>query len=826
MSTAYSGPEGPAPAGTKTGAAVLSISLDSQIAAPGSGGATVGDPVERQRRYAARLGALHVVVKTERDAPPGPAALAPNAWAYPTRSRTRYAFPLDAYRIAAGICRRHPVDVVSAQDPFATGLVAFLVARRFRRPLNVQVHFDILDNPAWLGERPEHRLLNAFGKWLLRRADSVRVGTTRERTKLIGWGIPAARIAVAPVPVDLARFRTAAPDPRWREGVAPGETLVLNASRLVPQKDLPTLLRAAALVLRQRPGTRFAFAGDGPLAAALRCQAAGLGIEPAVRFLGRVDRTAMPGLLAAADVLAVSSVYEGTSLVTVEAAAAGRPVVTTDVAGAADTVLDGVTGRVVPLGDPPALAAALLDVIADPRRRAALGAAGQAHVTERFALERSVADVVALWSRTASPEPAPASGPGGSGSGESPWAYLANVRVPSEKAHVYQIFQMLDAFAAAGVEAELVYPARANLAGIERADPVTLYGLRRRPRWRALPSLDLVRLVTIDRPALNRPPLPALAFGLQSASYAALAAARVARRAPPVVYSRDWPVLAAVAALPPWRRRPLVWEAHDLPQTAASRLAVRRLLPRLLGIVAISGGLRDELQALGVPAERLLVAPDAVDPARFGGLPDRETARRRLGLPAGGRVVAYTGHLYPWKGAHTLARAARHLPPDVLVCIVGGTPADVTDFGAFLEQEGLTGVRRVGYVPPGDVPLWLAAADALALPNSGREAISARYTSPLKLFEYMAAGRPIVASDLPSLREVLTDGVDARLVPPDSPEALAAGLVEVLDDPALAARLAAAAAAAVAGRTWDARAGAVRDFVSGLRRRAAAEGTT
>jgi glycosyltransferase involved in cell wall biosynthesis len=90
----------------------------------------------------------------------------------------------------------------------------------------------------------------------------------------------------------------------------------------------------------------------------------------------------------------------------------------------------------------------------------------------------------------------------------------------------------------------------------------------------------------------------------------------------------------------------------------------------------------------------------------------------------------------------------------------------------------------------------------------------------------MAAGRPIVASDLPSLREVLTDGVDARLVPPDSPEALAAGLVEVLDDPALAARLAAASAAAVAGRTWDARAGAVRDFVSGLRRRAAGGGTT
>jgi glycosyltransferase involved in cell wall biosynthesis len=150
---------------------------------------------------------------------------------------------------------------------------------------------------------------------------------------------------------------------------------------------------------------------------------------------------------------------------------------------------------------------------------------------------------------------------------------------------------------------------------------------------------------------------------------------------------------------------------------------------------------------------------------------------------------------------------------------VGGTPADVAAFEAFLAREGLERVRLAGYVPPGAVPLWLAAADALALPNSGAETISARYTSPLKLFEYMAAGRPVVASDLPSLREVLADGVNARLVPPDSPAGLARGLLEVLDDPDLGARLASRARADVAGRTWDARARAVRDFA--VRRREA-----
>ncbi|HEX2326351.1 MAG TPA: glycosyltransferase, partial [Chloroflexota bacterium] len=471
---------------------------------------------------------------------------------------------------------------------------------------------------------------------------------------------------------------------------------------------------------------------------------------------------------------------------------------------------DGQTGRIVPLQHPGALAEALLGILADPARAARMGEAGQAHVGERFSLRQTVDQVVTMWSATASRGVR----------GRSPrkestsLTYLANIRVPSEKAHVYQVFQMLDALSEAGAEVELLYPARANLPQMGEADPQHLYGLRRQPRMRALPSLDSVKLVTIDLPRLNRAPFPALAFGLQSFTYATAAAAQVARTEPGAIYSRDWPVLLAVASAAPWRRRPLFWEAHDLPQGSAARLALRRLLPHLLGVVAISEGLGAELRALGVLEAGLLVAPDAFDPRRFAGLPSRAEARARLGLPAEGRVVAYTGHLYAWKGAHALARAAGLLPPDVQVCIVGGTPADVAAFERYLVESGSQRVRLVGYVPPGEVPLWLAAADVLALPNSAGEAISARYTSPLKLFEYMAAGRAIVASDLPSLREVLRDGVNARLVAPDSPADLARGLAELLDSPALAERLGARAQADVAGRTWDARARAVLDFIA------------
>jgi len=114
-----------------------------------------------------------------------------------------------------------------------------------------------------------------------------------------------------------------------------------------------------------------------------------------------------------------------------------------------------------------------------------------------------------------------------------------------------------------------------------------------------------------------------------------------------------------------------------------------------------------------------------------------------------------------------------------------------------------------GQLPPADVARRLAAASILALPNSS-SAISARYTSPLKLFEYLAIGRPIVASDLPSIREVLTAGT-AVLVAADDPAAWASAFVALAADPARAASLAAAARRLAPDYSWGARAARIED---------------
>ena len=158
--------------------------------------------------------------------------------------------------------------------------------------------------------------------------------------------------------------------------------------------------------------------------------------------------------------------------------------------------------------------------------------------------------------------------------------------------------------------------------------------------------------------------------------------------------------------------------------------------------------------------------------------------------------------------------------PDARLRVVGGHPGE-HDHVRLDEHARARGVEpRVtftGWLPPTSVAAELAQAHALVLPNT-RTLVSERYTSPLKLFEYLAAGRPIVASDLASLREVLRDEDNALLVEPGSAPAFAAALMRVRDQPALAERLAAQAFADAAHFGWDTRAERLSLVIESARR--------
>lgn len=259
-----------------------------------------------------------------------------------------------------------------------------------------------------------------------------------------------------------------------------------------------------------------------------------------------------------------------------------------------------------------------------------------------------------------------------------------------------------------------------------------------------------------------------------------------------------------------WFRQPVkfFFELHHFWHTG---WWYRLLLRHLDGIVVITQGLKNALVEKGHAEGRILVAPDAVSIAQFDIALSKADARRSLGLPEGFLAV-YAGTIdEPWKGAGVLYEAGKLMDDAHKIVIVGGKPHYIDYFNA--HHPPVQNVILVGHKPHADIPLYLKAADALVLPNSAKEEISRISTSPMKMFEYMASGRPIVASNLPSVREVLNES-SAVLVSPDDPGALADGLRTLAKDPMLAERLGARARRDVERYTWDNRAKAVSDFIS------------
>lgn len=173
------------------------------------------------------------------------------------------------------------------------------------------------------------------------------------------------------------------------------EPTAVTISRLAAVKDLPTLLRATAIVAKELPAFRLRIAGDGPQRGELEALAQGLGIGGRVEFLG--ERHDVPALLAEAGLFVSSSSTEGLSLTLAEAMAVGLPVLATAVGGNPEIVLDGVTGRLVPPGDPRALAEGLLSLWAAREGWRDMGRAGRDRVLAHFDVRRMVREYEDLY---------------------------------------------------------------------------------------------------------------------------------------------------------------------------------------------------------------------------------------------------------------------------------------------------------------------------------------------------------------------------------------------------------------------------------------------
>ena len=181
--------------------------------------------------------------------------------------------------------------------------------------------------------------------------------------------------------------------------VEPDPDQLLCVGRLVPQKGFDRAIEAMAAIRARRPTARLLIAGVGPDGRALQAQAAGLGLQEAVEFLGLLDGDSVRERMARSALVLMPSRYEGLPLVALEAAWAARPVVAFDCAGVNEAVLADVTGVLIPHGDVPALAGAVLALLDDQPRAARLGAAARARAESEYSLDRYVSSCESLYSR-------------------------------------------------------------------------------------------------------------------------------------------------------------------------------------------------------------------------------------------------------------------------------------------------------------------------------------------------------------------------------------------------------------------------------------------
>ncbi len=264
-------------------------------------------------------------------------------------------------------------------------------------------------------------------------------------------------------------------------------------------------------------------------------------------------------------------------------------------------------------------------------------------------------------------------------------------------------------------------------------------------------------------------------------------------------------------------RKPVIFEAHLQPtgrfgplwHRAFARLPGRKRLACITYALKLT--LEDDYHMRMRPAD-VVVAPNGVELERFASLPDPERARQSLGLRAAPTVLC-AGHLYAGRGADLFLALARWTPNASFVW-VGGRPSDVQEWSG--KAAGLSNVTFTGFVPNRDLPNYLAAADVLLMPyarsilGSSGDASSAAVASPMKMFEYMAAGRAILTSDLPVIREVL-DEHNAVFCPPEDIRAWHAALTGLLADSRLRGALARQARREVEQYTWLARAQKILD---------------
>lgn len=370
--------------------------------------------------------------------------------------------------------------------------------------------------------------------------------------------------------------------------------------------------------------------------------------------------------------------------------------------------------------------------------------------------------------------------------------YVGSPPLFSKGASAIHIFKMCQAMERLGIEVELIIPANRN-----RRELCEYYGVE-----------ESFRITSF--PYFNNSSIRNIFHGFIASLYTKFFRAS----SYDIVVTRN--IVFAYFATK-YFKVPTVYDAHHpLVKGGAFLFNSFKDSKYLIRFSTNSDGLAQIYLSQGLPEEKLVVAHNGVELGRFEDAPSKTKCREKLGLPQDKKIVCYSGNIYEGRGIESLIDVALELN-DVMFLIVGGLDEDVDRCRRISEKKGAQNFELAGFVPHKDVSLYLLASDILVMPYTSKMTIKGgtqaeEFTSPIKLFEYMAAARPIVATSLSSVKEVLEDGINSVLVEPDSVDSLYEGVLRVLEDSDLAKKIADRAGADIKKYTWEERVKKILDM--------------
>jgi len=594
------------------------------------------------------------------------------------------------------------------------------------------------------------------------------------------WKIPRHRIVVIRNGVALPAERGTAPaDSKHARPLQVPEDvkIVLNVGNLTRQKAQYIFVEAAAQVLEHFPNALFLIIGEGEERSRLAQLIEEKSVGEKVKLLG--SRTDVTSILGRSSLLVLSSLWEGLPLTILEAMAAGRPVVVTDVGGNKEAVRNGETGYIVPNLRPDLLADHILKVLNDDALAERMGTKGKLLYESKFRAERQVKETEDLYGMLlrARRKEVVAEGPAlETDRRRAIRAQRTAVARRSQRLKVVYVMGTGIMVSGGGAERQLIE----LLKGIDknRYTPVVctmfppyMARLERGSNWHAIRSLG-VRIYELPKRTKPGPITLYRLYGIMR------------RERPDIVHAysflANWrATIAAVCARVPvvicsdrnvnnWMK----WH-HCLFE----RLLTRFRKANVVNAVALKKFLAERE---GIPVETIRVIYNGVDLRRFETAADVGEVKRELGIPPQAPVVGLVAVLSDKKDIPTFLRAAvrvKEVIPDTTFLIVGDGPARFELEDLALELGLGDSARFIGH--SNAVPRFISAMNISVL-SSLREGCSNA------ILESMAMGKPVVATDVGGNRELVDNGDTGFLVSTSDDEALAEKIVYLLNNPGIA----------------------------------------